>query len=124
MLPELHHEALNRDLKQGLKEHEKETKAQIKNLTAVFEQLGEQPEETTWFGIKGLIEEHQAPRQEEPSPELLELAGVSGAEKTEHYEIVMYIAAIESHPSSAKRGYRRGLTRWLRILYTLEPTSL
>jgi ferritin-like metal-binding protein YciE len=95
MLPELQQEALNPELKQALKEHEAETKQQVKNLQAVFKQIGEKPEETTCFGVKGLADEHQALHEEDPSPEMLELANVSGAEKTEHYEIVTYTGLIQ-----------------------------
>ena len=95
MLPELRKEALNPELTQALKEHEQETKDQIKNLEDVFKQIGEKPEETTCFGVKGLADEHQALREEDPSPEMLEMANVSGAEKTEHYEMVMYTGLIQ-----------------------------
>jgi ferritin-like metal-binding protein YciE len=95
MLPELQQEALNSELKQALKEHEAETEQQVKNLEAVFKQIGEKPEETTCFGVKGLADEHQALHEEDPSPELLEMANVSGAEKTEHYEIVTYTGLIQ-----------------------------
>ena len=95
MLPEIQKEALNAELKQGLKEHEQETKGQIKNLQEVFKQLGEKPEETTCFGVKGLADEHQALLEEDPSPEMLEMANVSGAEKTEHYEIVTYTGLVQ-----------------------------
>ena len=95
MLPELQQEALNPELKRALKEHEQETKQQVKNLQSVFKQLGEKPEETTCFGIKGLIDEHQALHEEDPSPEMLEIANVSGAEKTEHYEIVTYTGLVQ-----------------------------
>ena len=95
MLPELQKEALNPELKQALKEHEAETKQHVKNLQAVFKQLGEQPEETTCFGVKGLADEHQALHEEDPSPEMLEMANVSGAEKTEHYEMVMYTGLVQ-----------------------------
>ena len=95
MLPELRKEALNLELIQALKEHEQETKAHIKNLEAVFKQIGEKPEETTCFGVKGLADEHQALHEEDPSPEMLEMANVSGAEKTEHYEMVMYTGLIQ-----------------------------
>ena len=47
MLPELRKEALNPELTQALKEHEQETKQQIKNLEEVFKQIGEKPEVTT-----------------------------------------------------------------------------
>lgn len=95
MLPELQEEALHPELKQALKEHEQETKGHVKNLEAVFEQIGEKPEKTTCYGVKGLADEHKAIHEEEPSPEMLEMANVSGAEKTEHYEIVMYTGLIQ-----------------------------
>jgi ferritin-like metal-binding protein YciE len=94
MLSELRKEALNPELTQALKEHEQETKEQIKNLEEVFKQLGEKPEETTCFGVKGLADEHRALHDEDPSPEMLEMANISGAEKTEHYEMVMYTGLI------------------------------
>ena len=95
MLPELQKEARHTELKQALKAHETETKQQVKNLQAAFKQLGEEPEETTCFGIKGLVDEHQALHEEQPSPEMLEMANVSGAEKTEHYEMVMYTGLVQ-----------------------------
>jgi ferritin-like metal-binding protein YciE len=95
MLPELQKEALNVELKQALKEHEQETKGHVKNLEEVFKQIGEKPEETTCYGVKGLADEHQALHEEDPSPEMLEMANVSGAEKTEHYEMVMYTGLIQ-----------------------------
>jgi ferritin-like metal-binding protein YciE len=95
MLPELQREAQMPDVKQALKEHEQETRQQVKNLQAVFTQLGEKPEETTCFGIKGLADEHKALHEEDPSPPVLEMANLSGAAKTEHYEMVMYTGLIQ-----------------------------
>jgi ferritin-like metal-binding protein YciE len=95
MLPELQKEALNAELKQALKEHEVETKQHVKNLEAVFKQIGEQPAETTCYGVKGLAEEHKALHEEDPSPQMLEMANLGGAEKTEHYEMVMYTGLIQ-----------------------------
>jgi ferritin-like metal-binding protein YciE len=103
MLPELQQEALNPELKQALKEHEQQTKQQVKNLQSVFKQIGEKPEETTCFGIKGLIDEHQALHEEDPSPEILEMANVSGAEKTEHYEIVTYTGLVQMAKNLGER---------------------
>jgi ferritin-like metal-binding protein YciE len=95
MLPELQKEALHPELKQALKEHEAETKQHVKNLETAFKQIGEKPEETTCFGVKGLVDEHQAMHEEDPSPEMLEMANLSGAEKTEHYEMVMYTGLVQ-----------------------------
>jgi ferritin-like metal-binding protein YciE len=83
------------EVKQALKEHEQETRQQVKNLEAVFKQIGEKPEQTTCFGIKGLADEHQALHEEDPSPQVLELANLTGAAKTEHYEMVMYTGLIQ-----------------------------
>jgi ferritin-like metal-binding protein YciE len=95
MLPELQKEAQMPEVKQALKEHEQETKQQVKNLEAVFKQIGEKPEQTTCYGIKGLADEHQALHEEDPSPQVLELANLTGAAKTEHYEMVMYTGLIQ-----------------------------
>ena len=95
MLPELEKEARNAEFKQVLKEHEGETRQQVKNLQAVFKQIGETPEETTCYGVKGLADEHKALHDEQPSPEMLELANVTGAAKTEHYEMVMYTDLVQ-----------------------------
>jgi ferritin-like metal-binding protein YciE len=95
MLPELQKEVRNSDFKQALKEHEQETRQQVKNLEAVFKQIGEKPEDTTCYGVKGLADEHKALHEEQPSPEILELANVSGAAKTEHYEMVMYTGLVQ-----------------------------
>jgi ferritin-like metal-binding protein YciE len=95
ILPELQKEALNAELKQALKVHEAETQGQITNLQEVFKHLGEKPQETTCFGVKGLADEHKAMHEEDPSPEMLEMANVSGAEKTEHYEIVTYTGLVQ-----------------------------
>jgi ferritin-like metal-binding protein YciE len=95
MLPELQTEALSAELKQALRAHEQETKQQVKNLQAVFTEIGEKPETTTCYGVKGLADEHQAMHEEDPSPQMLEMANLSGAEKTEHYEMVMYTGLVQ-----------------------------
>ena len=95
MLPELQKEALHPEFKSALKEHEAETKQHVKNIQAVFKALGEKPEETTCLGMKGLVDEHQSMHEEDPSPEMLELSNLIGAEKTEHYEIVSYTRLVQ-----------------------------
>lgn len=94
MLPELQKEASHPDVKAAFKEHESETRQQIKILQQVFKQLGEEPEETTCYGAEGFKKEHQALHEEEPSPEVLEIANLAGAAKTEHYEIASYTSLV------------------------------
>ena len=95
MLPELQSEALNHEVKEALEMHEQETRQQVKNIQEVFNQLGEQPEQTTCYAIKGMEEEHKALHAEEPSPEILEMANLGAAVKTEHYEMAMYTGLVQ-----------------------------
>ncbi len=95
LLPELQQESQHPEAKAAFKEHEQETKRHVKNLQAVFKQLGETPEETVCLGMKGLVDEHHATHEEDPTPEMLELANLIGAAKSEHYEIVSYTGLVQ-----------------------------
>ncbi len=95
VLSEARGEARHPDLKQALKEHEAETKQQIKNLDKVFTQLGAKPEDTTCHAAVGLKQEHDALKEEDPSPLVLEMGNLAGAAKTEHYEIASYTALVQ-----------------------------
>jgi ferritin-like metal-binding protein YciE len=95
MLPELAKEAQHPDVRDAFKEHEKETKEQIKRLEQAFERLGEKAEQTTCYATEGLKKEHESLHEEKPSPEVLEIANLLGASKTEHYEIASYTGLIQ-----------------------------
>lgn len=95
MLPELQAEALNHELKEAFEIHEQETHQQLRNLEEVFRQIGESPEATTCYALKGIGDEHKALHQEQPSPEVLEMANLAGAAKTEHYEMAMYTGLVQ-----------------------------
>jgi ferritin-like metal-binding protein YciE len=95
MLGELQQEAGNSDVKAAFKRHETETRAQISNLTKVFKLLGEEPEETTCHAAEGLKKEHQALKDEKPSPLVREIGNLAGAGKTEHYEMASYTALVQ-----------------------------
>ena len=95
MLPELQAEALNHELKEALEIHEHETQQQLRNLEEVFRQIGKQPEATTCYAIKGLADKHKALHKQKPSPEVLEMANLGGAAKTEHYEMAMYTGLVQ-----------------------------
>jgi len=95
MLPKLQQEARHPELKRAFKDHEQETKQQIKNLERVFKELGEEPEETTCFAAEGFKKEHEALHEEKPTPEVLELGNLGGAAKTEHYEIASYTTLVQ-----------------------------
>jgi ferritin-like metal-binding protein YciE len=95
MLGELQTETQSSDVKAAVKQHETETRQQIKNLDKVFKLLGEKPEETTCHAAEGLKKEHEALKDEKPSPIVLELGNLAGAAKTEHYEIASYTGLIQ-----------------------------
>ena len=95
MLGALQTETGNADVRAAVKHHETETRQQIKNLEKVFKTLGEAPEKTTCHAAEGLKEEHEALKQEKPSPIVLELGNLAGAAKTEHYEIASYTGLIQ-----------------------------
>lgn len=90
MLPELRKEAKHPDVRTAFEEHIEQTKGHIGRLEQAFELLGAKPEKTTCYGTEGLKQEHEALHEEDPSPEVLELANLLGAAKTEHYEIASY----------------------------------
>ncbi len=95
MLPELQKEALNHEVQEALQTHEEETRQQITNIQEVFRQLGETSEATTCYAVQGLDQEHKALLEEQPSPEILEMANLGAAVKTEHYEMAMYTGLVQ-----------------------------
>src|SRR5215204_3358961 len=95
MLPELAKEAQQTEIRAAFKEHELETKEQIKRLQAAFIELGEKPEITTCYATEGLKQEHTSLQEEDPTPQVLEMANLLGAAKTEHYEIASYSGLVQ-----------------------------
>jgi len=78
------------ELQKAFQSHQAQTEKQVERLEQVFEDLGEQPEETECKGIKGLIEEHDAFQEEDPSEDLRDIFNVGAAVKVERYEISAY----------------------------------
>lgn len=103
MLPELQKEAQHSEAKQAFKEHEAETRQQVKNLERVFQELGEKPEATTCHAAEGLKREHESLHEEQPTPAVLEIANMAGAAKTEHYEIASYTALVQMAKNLGER---------------------
>ena len=85
----------NPQLKQGLRQHEQETRQQIKNIEQIFEMLGTKPHPVHCHVAEGLQEEIKEVQQAQPSPQVLEGVVCGGAAKTEHYEIAAYTGLIK-----------------------------
>ncbi len=78
------------DVKKAFHSHQAQTEKQVQRLQQVFESIGEQPEEQECAGIRGLIEEHDNFKDEDPSADLLDMFNVGAATKVERYEISAY----------------------------------
>ncbi len=88
-------ESTRPELKKGFENHRKQTEGQVERLEQVFESIGEEPEETECAGIRGLIEEHDKFKEEDPTPDLLDIFNVGAAKKVERYEISAYESLTE-----------------------------
>jgi ferritin-like metal-binding protein YciE len=87
-------EASNPQLQKAFASHQAQTEKQVQRLEQVFEQLGEQPEDTECKGLKGLLEELETFKEEEPSPDILDVFSIGAAAKVESYEINAYESLI------------------------------
>jgi ferritin-like metal-binding protein YciE len=89
-------QAENPLLQKAFTAHQAQTEKQVQRLEQVFEDLGEQPQETECKGLKGLLEELETFKNEEdPSPDILDVYSVGAAAKVESYEICAYESAIQ-----------------------------
>ena len=95
MLPTMVQETEHTEIKAALEHHLGETKQQIANLEQCFQILSEKPESATCFAVDGMRKEHESFLKEKPSTEILTLFNLSGAAKTESYEISSYTGLID-----------------------------
>ena len=82
-------------LQKGFQQHQAQTEKLVERLQQIFEQLGEEPEQTECKGIKGLIEERDSFKEEDPADDILSIFDVGAAIKVESYEINAYNSLIE-----------------------------
>ena len=81
-------------LQKGFKSHQAQTEKQVQRVQQVFEEVGEEPEQSECKGIKGLIEERETFKEEDPSEDILAIFDVGAAIKVESYEINAYNSLI------------------------------
>jgi len=86
--------ASNPQLQKAFASHQAQTEKQVQRLEQIFEQLGEQPEQTECKGLKGLLEELETFKSEGPSEDILDVFSVGAASKVESYEINAYDSLI------------------------------
>ena len=87
-------EASNPQLQKAFSAHQAQTEKQVQRLEQVFEGLGKQPEDTECKGLKGLLEELETFKSEDPSEDILDVFSIGAASKVESYEINAYESLI------------------------------
>src|SRR4051794_27275521 len=93
-LGEQANEASNPQLQKAYATHQTQTERQVQRLEQIFEQLGEEPEETECKGMKGLLEELETFKSEDPSEDILDVFSIGSTTKVETYEISSYESLI------------------------------
>lgn len=88
-LPKLIQAASNKDLKDALTKHLKETKGQVERIERIYSILDEQPEENNCEAMEGLIKEADELVRNFRG-QALDAAIISAAQKVEHYEMASY----------------------------------
>jgi ferritin-like metal-binding protein YciE len=81
-------------LQKAFQSHQAQTERQAERLQQVFQQLGEEAEDSECKGIKGLIEERDSFKQEDPADDILAIFDVGAAIKVESYEMNAYESLI------------------------------
>ena len=89
-LPKMAKAATSDKLRQAFEHHLEETKGQVERLEAVFESLEVSARAKRCEAMVGLIEEAQEMIDEIKTPEILDAALITAAQKVEHYEIASY----------------------------------
>jgi ferritin-like metal-binding protein YciE len=77
-------------LQQAFNKHLGETESHVKRLERIFKSLGQAARGKKCKGMEGLIEEGKEILEEEGSPEVIDAALISAAQRVEHYEIAAY----------------------------------
>jgi ferritin-like metal-binding protein YciE len=93
-LTEMERDSKNPELKKAFGDHKRQTEGQVKRIQQVFKQIGEQPEATECKGIKGLVEERNSFKEEDPSDDIQAIFDCGAAIKVETYEICSYNSVI------------------------------
>jgi ferritin-like metal-binding protein YciE len=82
-------------LQKAFQSHQAQTEKQVERIRQIFEELDEEPEETECKGMRGLIEERDSFKEEEPADDILAVFDIGAAIKVESYEISAYNSLIE-----------------------------
>ncbi len=94
-LAEMIGETKDREIKQALQDHKKETQEQVRRLKQIYKLCGIKTGGESCPGMEGLIREKKAFNKAKPSPKLLGFYNLGAGEKIERYEITAYEGLID-----------------------------
>lgn len=89
-LPKMAKAAKSDVLRQAFEDHLEETKGQVQRLEQVFEAFDVRTRGKPCEAMQGLVEEAKEMMEEIKTPEVLDAALITAAQKVEHYEIASY----------------------------------
>ena len=112
-LPKMAKAASSGELRQAFEHHLEETNGHVERLEQVFDQLGKGARGRRCEAMQGLIEEAQELIDEITTPEVLDVALITAAQKVEHYEISAYGSASALAESLGQKEVARLLDQTL-----------
>jgi ferritin-like metal-binding protein YciE len=89
-MPRMIKAANHRELKRAFKQHERQTRGQVRRLERIFRQLDASPRGKKCVGMEGLLKEGSELIKERPDPDVLDAGLLSAAQHVEHYEMAGY----------------------------------
>ncbi len=89
-LPKMIKAASSRELKQGFRAHERQTREQVRRLERILKSLDASPRGKKCVGMEGLLKEGAELINERPEADVLDAGLISAAQHVEHYEMAGY----------------------------------
>ncbi len=89
-LPKMIKAASSRELKQGFRAHERQTREQVRRLERILKSLDASPRGKKCVGMEGLLKEGAELIKERPEADVLDAGLISAAQHVEHYEMAGY----------------------------------
>lgn len=120
-------EASDPEMQQRLRQHEEETREQVRNIEQAFESMGMKPKAEKCAGILGISQEKKDFDDEDPAKPVLEAFNLGAGLRVEHYEIAGYRSAISLARSMGERQcvdlLRRNLEQEVAMAKFIEAAS-
>ena len=89
-LPKMIKAASSKRLKQGFRDHERQTREHVRRLERIFKSLDASPRGKKCVGMEGLLKEGSELIKERPEADVLDAGLISAAQHVEHYEMAGY----------------------------------